>query len=94
MILDEDGYRRLGDMERPVAGDLVLYVDNRNSEMLHVGRILRLRAGVADGSPPIPWVLSKWNSTSGEVMHRAPDVPFSAQGISHRIEFWTDRPNL
>ena len=90
-ILHEDGYRRLSEMEVPVAGDLVLYTDEKE-EYLHVGMILEMHEGISPQSPKIPWVLSKWNSTSGEVMHFSHDVPYPKQGITATIEYWTDRP--
>jgi len=93
IILKEDGYRQLPQQERPLPGDLVLYVDQGNEEILHVGELLELRPGVAPQSESIPWVLSKFNATSGEVMHYVGDVSFwESQGFLVRIEYWTDRP--
>jgi hypothetical protein len=91
-ILNEDGYRPLGVMETPVAGDLVLYANEDDRDYLHVGMILEVQDGISRESPKIPWVLSKWNSTSGEVMHSVYDVPYGKQGIRAKIEYWTDRP--
>jgi hypothetical protein len=91
-ILKEDGYRQLRDGETPVAGDLVLYADEDVGDYLHVGMILEVRDGISRESPRISWVLSKWNSTSGEVMHHAHDVPYDMHEIPFRIEYWTDRP--
>ena len=92
LILDEDDYRRVEKDERKAPGDLVLYVDEASDEILHVARILQLRPGVAPDAEQIPWVLSKWDSKSGEVMHSAYDVPYQNQGIPCRMEYWTDRP--
>jgi hypothetical protein len=89
-ILQEDGYRRLSDTESPVAGDLVIYRDSTNQSFNHVGAILELCEGVALGSPRVPRVLSKWNSTSGEVIHLSRDVPYDLQSVT--IEYWTDCP--
>jgi hypothetical protein len=75
-----------------MAGDLVLYADEETSEHIHVGMIMEMRDGVSRESPKIPWVLSKWNSTSGEVMHYVSDVPYGKQRIQAKIEYWTDRP--
>jgi hypothetical protein len=91
-ILEEDDYRRLGDAERPAPGDLVLYINTAAREILHVGMILELRPGIGPDSTKIPWILSKWNSTSGEVLHWVSDVPYNRQGFPVRIEYWTDRP--
>lgn len=90
-IFHEDGYRRLSDVEEPVAGDLVLYADEKK-EYLHVGMILEMRNGISPELPNIPWVLSKWNSTSGEVMHSCYDTPYPRYDIHAKIEYWTDRP--
>jgi len=91
MILDEDDYRRIRENETPSPGDLVLYIDKADDEILHVGRVLELRPGVAPEAIRIPWVLSKWDAKSGEVMHFAHDVPYGTQGIAFEIEYWTDR---
>lgn len=95
VILQEDGYRLLSSMEVPVAGDLVVYVDaaGEKHNFLHVGMILEMCEGVSSNSPRVPRVLSKWNSTSGEVVHFDHDTPFGKQGITARIEYWTDRPS-
>jgi len=92
VILEEDGYRQLADAEPPLPGDLAVYVDTVNTEILHVARVLEIREGVSAGSSTIPWVLSKWSSTSGEAMHLAHDVPYGNQGFSLKTEYWTDRP--
>ena len=92
LILEEDGYRRLPEGEHPCSGDLVLYFDREKGWYLHVGEVLWPQKGIAEGSPPIPLVLSKWNSVSGETIHSAFDVPYSQQGYDLQIEFWTDRP--
>jgi hypothetical protein len=93
LILDDDGYRRLAPDEQPQPGDLVLYVDNVNAEILHVGMILEMRQGVTPDSPRLPWVLSKWDAKSGEVMHFVRDLPpWEDQGFSVIIQYWTDRP--
>jgi hypothetical protein len=47
--------------------------------------------GVTEESPRIPWVLSKLDSTSGEVLHHFNDVTF-IEGVEHLVIFWTDRP--
>jgi len=94
LILREDGYRRLGEHEEPAPDDLALYVDvdARGEALLHVARVLGLCRGVAPDSRRIPWVVSKWNSTSGEAMHHVHDVPYGRQEFHFRMEYWTDRP--
>ena len=91
-ILKEDDYRSLSRTESPVAGDLVLYIDSETGGYLHVGTILEITPGITPESPKIPIVLSKWNSTSGEVIHHEHDVPYGGVKITTRIEYWTDRP--
>ena len=94
IILDDDGYRRLPEHEDPFPGDLVLYVDSGNEEILHVGEIIEMRPGVTAQSRSIPWVLSKLDAKSGEVMHYVHDVPpWQSQGFLYRIEYWTERPH-
>ena len=93
IILEEDGYRLLQDAEMPVTGDLVLWADENTGEYIHVGMIMEMRDGVSHESPKIPWVLSKWNSTSGEVMHYVHDDPYGKQEMPARVEYWTDRPS-
>lgn len=88
LILSDDGYRRLSDSEEAASADLVLYVDRHDNGLLHVGEILELRSWTGG---KVPWVLSKWNSTSGEVMHYVHDVPLH-RVFDVRWEYWTDRP--
>jgi hypothetical protein len=96
MILDDDGYRRVNEQAEPVMpGDVVIYRERGRGEddgFIHVGIVHELREGVSPRSPRIPWVLSKWDSTSGEVLHHFMDVPFEKQGFPFVCEFRTDRP--
>ena len=93
MILTDDGYRKLQTGESPWPGDLVIYRD-RSSGYLHVGMILALAEGITPDSPRIPWVLSKWDSASPEVIHYFYSTPWLQQGFSVEAEYWTDRPSL
>lgn len=88
LILNEDGYQKT---EEPVADDLVVYSD-KQSGILHIGRVLELKAGVAEGRPRIPWIVSKWSDVSGEVCHHVHDHPLREAGFVVTIEYWTDRP--
>jgi hypothetical protein len=94
LILREDGYRRLSENEEPVPDDLAVYVDRSSGRagFLHVARILEVRAGLAPDSDKIPWVVSKWDSVSGEALHHVHDVAYGRQGFEFRVEYWTDRP--
>jgi hypothetical protein len=91
-ILEDDGYRPLLPRESPWPGDIVLYLDqDANGEILHVGRVFELAPGLTESSARIPWVISKWNSTFGESLHRAYDVPYGAN-FNFEVRFYTDRP--
>jgi hypothetical protein len=92
LILDDDGYRPLRDGERPWPGDIAVYIDrDEDDEILHVGRVYTLGRGLTDASSPIPWVMSKWDSTSGESLHQAPDVPYRIE-FNFGVRYYTDRP--
>jgi hypothetical protein len=93
MILADDGYRPLRPKELPAVGDLVLYLASTTEGVeveVHVGVIVALDPGIAEASQPIPRILSKWDSTSGEFLHYPNDHPFTA--LTPRIEYRTDRP--
>jgi hypothetical protein len=91
-FLDEDGYRRLTEQQLIWPGDVAVYVDlDASDEILHVGRVYRLKEGFTPASRPMPWVISKWNSTSGESLHQAYDVPYSKE-YHFEVRFYTDRP--
>jgi hypothetical protein len=93
MILTDDGYRELDQNETPRPGDLVLYRLVGSGEPIHVGEVIQMRAlaGVV-GARGIPWVLSKFDSTSGEAMHTVENVPYASQGLQYQYEYRTDRP--
>jgi hypothetical protein len=55
--------------------------------MLHVGLICELRS-LVQGGTKIPWILSKWDDTLGEVFHHFMDVPWPED---FSVAFWTDR---
>jgi len=86
-ILREDGYRKT---DAPVPDDLVIYLDS-SSGILHMGRVASLVAGVSKESPKIPWIVSKWSDTTGEVFHNVYDHPY-LQDFNTTIEYHTDRP--
>jgi hypothetical protein len=86
-VLGDDGFRQLRRDEAAQRGDLVLYLDGGSHA--HVGVIQGFEPGLAPGGQPIPVVLSKWDSVSGEYFHRLNDHPFGASVVS---EVWTDRP--
>jgi len=102
MIFEDDGYRAVDpSVEQLKLGDLVTYWGDaqKHSEFYHVGMIFELKRGVTHGSPPIPLVLSKWDSRSGEFLHIVSDYPFlddvpflERANYKVEIEYWTDRP--
>ncbi|HEY2910873.1 MAG TPA: hypothetical protein VGI99_11545 [Gemmataceae bacterium] len=100
-ILKEDGYRLLSETEEPQRGDLVLYWESLNPRrsLYHVGVVFELRpslqlAGAAQEVSPrrIPWILSKLDAFSGEVLHNMNQVYFYP-GAQYSVEHWTDRPH-
>jgi hypothetical protein len=90
-ILDDDGYRALRDAEQFMLSDLVLYYVR--GSFYHVGVVAELRPVIVSGAAagqPTPWILSKWDDSSGEVLHHWLDTPWAND--NPRTEFWTDRP--
>ena len=112
MIFKDDGYRIIdGYKEALMVGDLVTYWESvgRHENFYHVGIISELKpivgSNVGNGRLPgnIPWVISKWDSTSEEVLHHYKQVPFPyldhipllERGLHEpECQFWTDRPLL
>ncbi len=88
MILSDDGFRKTLE---PFPDDLVIYIE-KESGILHIGRVVELKGGVTEESRRIPWVVSKWDDRSGEVFHFDKDHPFRSFGFDVTIEYWTDRP--
>jgi len=87
LILQDDGYRKT---DEPVADDLAIYVEKQLG-ILHIGRVLELRPGIAEGSQRVPWIVSKWSDVSGEVCHHLHDHPLRQSGFVISVEFWSDR---
>ena len=91
-IFEDDGYRVVdwpGESLAP--GDLATYWESARGHkgFWHVGIVSEIRQGLVGGSQPAPWILSKWDDASGEVLHYYKDCPFSPE---IEAEFWTDRP--
>ena len=81
-ILQEDGYRPLGDAEVPREGDLVAY---RNEDgYSHVGLVW------TPGEHDEMLVLSKWGALA-EFLHPLREVP---PAYGSEVEFWTDREEV
>lgn len=89
-VREDDGYRPV-DWEReiPVVGDIACYWGsvNPHRDCCHLGTVVHVQQR-KNGLPPVIMILSKWDDTTGEVVHEASDHIF--QGV--RLEYWTDRP--
>jgi hypothetical protein len=70
-------------------GDLVTYWDSAklHAGFVHIGLVFEFKS-LGAGSQQIPWILSKWDDSSGEVLHHYKNVPFPDD---IEVEFWTDR---
>lgn len=90
VIFDDDGFRAVNaSLEKLHPGDLATYWERGlPKRFLHVGLIVELRE-VQGLQKTVPWVLSKWDATSGEVLHALNDAEF---GLDFEVTFWTDRP--
>ncbi len=53
--------------------------------------VYTLTEGLTQTSARIPWVISKWNSTSGESLHEVYDVHYR-KDFNLEVRFYTDRP--
>src|SRR5262245_55764449 len=76
VILKDDGYRRIDEREI-MPGDAAIYTVPGGT-FLHVGLVMELRpfSGSTSGAV-VPLILSKWNDSIGEFLHRPKDVPDS-----------------
>lgn len=90
-ILADDQYRQLSHIQPLHLGDIAVYKIQHSSSIVHVGLLAELRVpnwGISNGQP-IPWVLSKWNDSGGEILHHVNDTPKSLGTLE--LEWWTDR---
>lgn len=86
-ILEDDGYEQLAEGAKPLPGDLALY-RLKDLKLIHVGQVHRI---VAEGKLFVVMVLSKWDDTSGEYIHKAWDVPFRKAFPDCELRYWTER---
>jgi len=89
-ILSDDGYH---DFENPACvnpGDLVAYTDRESGDIYHFAEIVRLDQFMENSRDSRLMALSKWDSTSGEVLHNVYETPYDLHR-DVRIVFWTDR---
>jgi len=79
-ILDDDGYKVVGDGEVSV-GDIVVY--SEYGDFSHSGIVTRVDS---IGSVKIVWVLSKWGRAH-EVVHKLRECPYASHA-DVQIRFW------
>ncbi|MEX2140153.1 MAG: hypothetical protein WD894_12885 [Pirellulales bacterium] len=94
LILNEDGYRKLDNEDDADIGDVAVYRNRVDGEIMHVARVCRkqrLHTPGGEPSKPILRALSKWDQSCGEDIHALPDVHIDG-GTPFHIEIWTDRP--
>ncbi len=91
-VLREDNYRPVKG-ERPCVGDIVVYIREGHTEILHVAVVFSVDR--LDASDPHSRVairaLSKWDNQSGEDSHALDDLVLNG-GEEYVWEIWTDRP--
>jgi hypothetical protein len=90
-VRNDDGYRTVDwECETPHVGDIACYWGSVDPyrDCHHVGSVVSVQHR-GDGLPPMIWILSKWDDTSGEVVHEALEDHIF-RGV--RLEYWTDRP--
>lgn len=97
-IRDDDRHREIDlDREAPHAGDLAAYWQSLNpyKVFIHIGVIVEVKPR-SRGLPPVIMILSKWDDSSGEVVHDINDMPKSWRSAFTNVRFvlWTDRPCL
>lgn len=88
-VRHDDRYRTVDwESEIPAVDDVACYWESLDPYRgcNHVGRVISVQPR-ANGLPPLILILSKWDDTTGEVVHEALDHPFK----DVRLEYWTDR---
>ena len=85
LILEDDGYRRIGPTEVR-EGDLVVYHEGDTIE--HTGVILAVETDDRLIGGQALRVMSKW-SWGGEYVHYVKDCPYAGPGWS--VTYWSDR---
>jgi hypothetical protein len=88
-ILHDDEYVEVKSREAVEVGDIVLYRQQREGEIKHVGIVVEKRPAVSAGGSPTFMVLSQWGA-DGEWVHHEATV-LSAFGTVR--EFYSERKN-
>ena len=89
MILREDEYRRVRELAMVEIGDLVVYRNQSDQSITHIGIIIEKTPEVRTGQWEIT-ILSKWGR-AGEYFHPLHDVP---DVFGEPSDYWTDRRKL
>lgn len=71
MILNDDGYTEIQNVDAVIPGDVIIYYKD-NGEIWHSGIVV---SRPSDELTKIPWVVSKWGKYC-EVYHLAYDCPY------------------
>lgn len=85
MILREDGYSRVPNLERVRAGDVIIY-RNDKGETVHIALVFTIEPEVATATWRLT-ALSKWGA-NGEYMHTPEHVPHV---YGRPSEYWSER---
>ena len=85
VILEEDNYRKLADINELQRGDVVVYHDE-DGDISHVGIVIAIGLWQSDETRDV-FVLSQWGR-DGEYFHLVNDVPYY---LGQADEYWTDR---
>ncbi|MDX1984553.1 MAG: hypothetical protein SFV51_30055 [Bryobacteraceae bacterium] len=86
MILKDDGYVEVLDLEKVVAGDVIVYEDPQTCEVLHVGRVVSNQKIFSERQIRI---LSQFGR-DGEYFHDHTDIP---QVYGKHFKFYSERRN-
>jgi hypothetical protein len=92
-ILIDDGYVEIPEGEATF-GDIALYFEPVSKMLLHAGIVNHIEAlaGTTQAiGKGVPWILSKLDPSSGEVLHHFRDPPYKAD--EYAVVFITDRHN-
>ncbi len=84
IIIKDDGFVKLSNINEVNTGDIVLY--KHNGEVAHVGIVTHVGSIIPSGRPVVT-VLSKWGG-HGEYVHSVNDVP---EEFGEEKEYWTER---
>lgn len=84
IIIEDDGYEKLGNPNEVQIGDIVFY--RHKGQVAHVGVIVQVKSSSTSG-PSVITVLSKWGG-HGEYVHSINDVP---ECYGKAEEYWTER---